>query len=104
MTLADHNRVLRILIEIDIRDLNAALNEAHGIAAVLERAGLRRPILLHGVDATVWSFVELAHRKRWSTRVGLEDGRTLADGRTVKDNAEIVAAAVAVFRPAPLSG
>ncbi|WJI41504.1 MULTISPECIES: 3-keto-5-aminohexanoate cleavage protein, partial [Mesorhizobium] len=104
VTLADHNRVLRILVEIDIRDLNAALDEAHGIAAVLERAGLRRSILLHGVDATVWSFVELAHRKRWSTRVGLEDGRTLADGRTAKDNAEIVAAAVAVFRPAPLSG
>ncbi|PZV39688.1 3-keto-5-aminohexanoate cleavage protein [Mesorhizobium kowhaii] len=99
--LADHGRVLRILIEIDIRDLPAALDEAHGIAAVLERAGVRRPILLHGVDATVWPFVELAHRKRWSTRVGLEDGKTLADGRTARDNAEIVAAAVAIFRPVP---
>lgn len=99
--LADHSRMLRILIEIDIRDLPAALDEAHGIAAVLERAGVRRPILLHGVDATVWPFVELAHRKRWSTRVGLEDGKTLADGRTARDNAEIVAAAVAIFRPVP---
>ncbi|TPN43463.1 MULTISPECIES: 3-keto-5-aminohexanoate cleavage protein [unclassified Mesorhizobium] len=104
VTFADRDRVLRILIEIDIQDLNAALDEAHGIAAVLERAEVRRPILLHGVDATVWPFVELAHRKRWSTRVGLEDSRTLADGRTAKDNAEIVAAAVAVFRPSPLSG
>ncbi|MFB9981165.1 3-keto-5-aminohexanoate cleavage protein [Mesorhizobium kowhaii] len=99
--LADHSRVLRILIDIDIRDLPAALDEAHGIAAVLERAGVRRPILLHGVDATVWPFVELAHRKRWSTRVGLEDGKTLADGRTARDNAEIVAAAAAIFRSAP---
>ncbi|MER8630541.1 3-keto-5-aminohexanoate cleavage protein [Mesorhizobium opportunistum] len=98
MTFADRDRVLRILIEIDIWDITAALDEAHGIAAVLERAGLRRPILLHGVDITVWPFVELAHRKRWSTRVGLEDGRTLADGRTAKDNAEIVAAAVAILR------
>jgi uncharacterized protein (DUF849 family) len=99
--LADHSRVLRILIEIDIHGLPAALDEAHGIAAVLERAGVRRPVLLHGVDATVWPFVELAHRKRWSTRVGLEDGKTLADGRTARDNAEIVAAAVAIFRPVP---
>jgi uncharacterized protein (DUF849 family) len=99
--LADHDRVLRILIEIDIQDLPAALDEAHRIAAVLERAGVRRPVLLHGVDATVWPFVALAHRKRWSTRVGLEDGKTLADGTTAKDNAEIVAAAVAIFRGAP---
>lgn len=98
MTFADRDRVLRILTEIDIQDLNAALDEAHGIDAVLECAGLRRPILLHGVDATVWPFVELAHRKRWSTRVGLEDGRT------AKDNEEIVAAAVAVFRQVPLGG
>lgn len=100
--LADRDRVLRILIEIDIQDLPAALDEAHGIAAVLERAGVRRPILLHGVDATVWRFVELARRKRWSTRVGLEDGKTLADGRTARDNAAIVEAAVAIFRGAPV--
>ncbi|MBE1708850.1 MULTISPECIES: 3-keto-5-aminohexanoate cleavage protein [Mesorhizobium] len=100
VALADHDRVLRILIEIDIQDLAAALDEATGIAAVLERAEVRRPILLHGVDATVWPFVELARQKRWSTRVGLEDGTTLADGTVAKDNAEIVAAAVAVFRSA----
>ncbi|OBQ70940.1 3-keto-5-aminohexanoate cleavage protein [Mesorhizobium erdmanii] len=101
VALADHGQVLRILIEIDIQDLSAALDEAHGIAAVLKRAEARRPILLHGVDATVWPFVELAHQKRWSTRVGLEDGKTLADGTVAKDNAEIVAAAVAIFRSLP---
>lgn len=99
--LADHSRVLRILIEIDIQDLPTALDEAHGIAAVLERTGVRRPILLHGVDATVWPFVALAHRKRWSTRVGLEDGRMLSDGTMAQDNAAIVAGAVAVFRSVP---
>ncbi|QKC96007.1 3-keto-5-aminohexanoate cleavage protein [Mesorhizobium sp. NZP2298] len=97
VALADRNRVLRVLIEIDIQDLAAALDEARGIGAVLERAEMRRPILLHGVDATVWPFVELARQKRWSTRVGLEDGKTLADGTVAKDNAEIVAAAVAIF-------
>ncbi|PWJ94893.1 uncharacterized protein (DUF849 family) [Mesorhizobium loti] len=101
VALPGHDQVLRILIEIDIPDLSAALDEAHGIAAVLERAGVRRPILLHGVDATVWPFVKLAHQKRWSTRVGLEDGKTLADGTVAKDNAEIVAAAAAIFRSTP---
>lgn len=99
--LAGHDRVLRILIEIDTQDLAAALDEAHGIAAVLERAGVRRPILLHGADATVWPFVALARRKRWSTRVGLEDGKTLADGKMAQDNAAIVAAAAAIFRAVP---
>ncbi|MBZ9960790.1 3-keto-5-aminohexanoate cleavage protein [Mesorhizobium sp. BR1-1-14] len=97
VSLADHDRVLRILIEIDIQELPAALAEAHGIVAALDRAGVRRPILLHGADATVWPFVELARRRRWSTRVGLEDGRTLPDGKVALDNAEIVAAAAAVF-------
>ncbi|TIN59182.1 MAG: 3-keto-5-aminohexanoate cleavage protein, partial [Mesorhizobium sp.] len=32
------------------------------------------------------------------TRVGLEDGNTLADGTVAKDNAAIIAAAVAIFR------
>lgn len=98
VALPGHDQVQRILIEIDIPDLSAALDEAHGIVAVLERAGVRRPILLHGVDATVWPFVKVAHRKRWSTRVGLEDGNTLADGTVAKDNAAIIAAAVAIFR------
>ncbi|MBZ9723654.1 3-keto-5-aminohexanoate cleavage protein [Mesorhizobium sp. CO1-1-11] len=99
VALADHGRVLRILIEIDIPDLPAALDEAHGIAAILERAGVRRQILLHGVDGTVWPFVDLARQKRWSTRVGLEDGKTLADGTVARDNAEIVAATAANFTP-----
>lgn len=96
--LAGCERVLRILIEIDIAELPLAMAEADGIAAVLQGAGTRRSILLHGVDATVWPFVKRARRERWSTRVGLEDGSTLADGSLATDNAQIVAAAVAMFR------
>lgn len=98
VALAGYERVLRVLIEIDIADLPLAMAEADSIAAVLQGAGARRPILLHGVDATVWPFVGRARRERWSTRVGLEDGSTLADGSVATDNAAIVAAAVAVFR------
>jgi uncharacterized protein (DUF849 family) len=91
-------RVLRILIEVTEQDLGRALDVVDGIVAVLNRAELRRPILLHGFDATVWPFVSLAVERRWSTRVGLEYGRGLADGTVASDNTALVAAAVEVFR------
>ena len=91
------DRVLRILIEIGEQDLEAALRLGNEIAAVLNRGGLRRAILLHGFDATVWPFVEVARQRRWSTRVGLEDGKHLADGKTARDNADLVAAALAIY-------
>ena len=101
LSLADRNGVLRILIEIDEQDLAVAMAVADGIARLLEGAGSRRPILLHGVDATVWPLVERARRRRWSTRVGLEDGRHLPDGAIAADNAALVRAAVALFQSAP---
>jgi uncharacterized protein (DUF849 family) len=101
VNLPDHGGILRILIEIEEQSLSVGCQVADDIAAVLDRAGLRRPILLHGFDATVWPFVELAHRRRWSTRVGLEDGKHLMDGTTAPDNAALVTAAVAIFRTTP---
>lgn len=101
--LPERDRAFRILIEIDDQDPGVARQAADGIAAVLERAGVRRPILAHGFDATVWPLVDLARRRRWSTRVGLEDGKHLADGTTAADNPALVAAAVAMFR-APHAG
>jgi uncharacterized protein (DUF849 family) len=98
--LPDHARVFRILIEIGEQDFAVARQVADDITAVLERANVRRPILLHGFDATVWPFVELARQRRWSTRVGLEDGKHLPDQTTAPDNAALVTAAVAIFRNA----
>ncbi|TGQ31282.1 3-keto-5-aminohexanoate cleavage protein [Mesorhizobium sp. M00.F.Ca.ET.216.01.1.1] len=95
----DHGRqVLRILIEIGEQEPDAALEVSNGIAAVLERAGMRRAILLHGSDATVWPFVHRAAERNWSTRVGLEDGKELPDGTTASGNDALTAAAVAIFR------
>ena len=96
--LPDHLRVFRILIEIGEQDFTAARQVADDIAGVLERANVRRPILLHGFDATVWPFVELARSLRSSTRVGLEDCKHLPDGTTASDNVALIAAAVAIFR------
>jgi uncharacterized protein (DUF849 family) len=93
----DHGLVLRILIEIGEQDMAAARKTADGIAALLDRASVRRPILLHGFDTTVWPFVAIAHQRQWSTRVGLEDGKHLPDGTIAPGNAALVAAAVAIF-------
>ncbi|CCV15214.1 3-keto-5-aminohexanoate cleavage protein [Mesorhizobium sp. STM 4661] len=95
----DHGgRVLRILIEISEQTLDEAFAVSAGIEAVLERAGIRRAMLLHGSDATVWPFVQRAAERHWSTRVGLEDGGALPDGTTASGNAALTAAAVAIFR------
>ncbi|WP_227287700.1 3-keto-5-aminohexanoate cleavage protein [Boseongicola sp. H5] len=69
-----------------------------GIRVVLDRAGLRRPILLHRVDATVWHFAEQAIARRWSTRVGLEDGDQMPDGRCAASNTDLVQDAITLYR------
>lgn len=92
------DKVLRILIEIDEQEIGAACDVADGIAVVLDKAGIRKPVLLHGSDDIVWPFVQLARKRMWSTRVGLEDGKHLPDGTIAANNAAIVAAAVAIFR------
>jgi uncharacterized protein (DUF849 family) len=90
--------VLRILIEVAEQDIEQARAVASGVVKLLDRSGVRRPRLLHGFDATVWDFVTLAAELRLSTRVGLEDGSKLPDGSTASGNADLVAAAVDVFR------
>ncbi|MFH6786229.1 MULTISPECIES: 3-keto-5-aminohexanoate cleavage protein [Methylobacterium] len=98
LTLPGRHRVLRLLIEIDEQDLRAAHAMVEDIASILARGDARRPILLHGFDATVWPLAELAFARRWSTRVGLEDGRHCPDGSVAPDNVALVASAVRMLR------
>ena len=102
VSLEDHQRVLRVLIELDYeQDWQSARAVEDGILEVLERRGVTRPVLLHGFDATVWPFVELARQRRFSTRIGLEDGKHLPDGTIASGNAALVAAAVDIFLGRP---
>ena len=94
-------RCLRMLIEINEQELGAAMAVSDAILSVLARAGVRRPILLHGFDATVWPFVRHAFARGFSTRVGLEDGAALPDGGMAGGNADLVAAAVALRAGSP---
>ena len=90
-------RALHVLVEVEQQDEAEGLAVAKGIEAVLARAGLRRPVLLHGLDVTLWRFVARAAERRFSTRVGLEDGCVLPDGAVTPGNAALVTAAVGLF-------
>jgi uncharacterized protein (DUF849 family) len=89
---------MRILIEIGEQDLGEAMAVADGILEVV--AGVEKPILLHGLDATVWPLIERCAREGLSTRIGLEDGDQMPDGSIAESNAALVAAAVDVMRGA----
>jgi uncharacterized protein (DUF849 family) len=99
VSLPSCNQVFRILIEIEEQNSEKADATADGIEAVLQRANLLRPVLVHGFDATVWHFISRARKNRLSTRVGLEDGRLLRNGNIAPGNGELVGDAVDIFTP-----
>jgi uncharacterized protein (DUF849 family) len=92
--------VLRILVELSEQDEAEAMAAADATLSVLARAGVSKPVLLHGFDDTVWPFVSRAARDGFSTRVGLEDGAALPDGTLAAGNAALVAAAAGLMRRA----
>ncbi len=98
LDISGHTLVWRILIEIAEQELDEALQSVRSIASILNHGGFRRPILLHGIDVTMWPLVRLARQHRWSTRVGLEDGKFRADGTLARNNAELVSDAAAIYR------
>jgi uncharacterized protein (DUF849 family) len=87
-------RCLRILIEPRGADAPAALKSADEMIAVLDRARITPPRLLHGSNASAWGVIEAAARRGYDTRAGLEDMLMLPDGSTAADNAAIIAEAV----------
>jgi uncharacterized protein (DUF849 family) len=84
---------LRYLLEINQQVESEALAELSALEAVLVGAPAK-PILLHGLDATVWPLMDIAFARGYSTRVGLEDGRHLPDGSIASSNAALVEAAL----------
>src|SRR5881296_3927687 len=84
---------LRILLEPGDTDAAAALRLVGQLEEILDRAGVRLPRLLHGVDAAAWPLIAAATARGYDTRVGLEDTLALPDGRLASGNAALVAAA-----------
>jgi uncharacterized protein (DUF849 family) len=94
VALPEADSCLRILIEIDEQESAAALRVAHGVIAVLDKAGSKLPRQLHGFDASKWEMHGEALRLSLDQRIGFEDGGFLPDGRSAGSNAELIAAAV----------
>jgi len=84
-------RALRVLIEMEADPAPAAA-EAAAILTLLDE-GPALPVLLHGEGPSLWPLVEMAARLGLDTRVGLEDGLLLPDGRPAPGNAAMVRAA-----------
>jgi len=87
-------RALRFLFEINQQDETEGRTELAAIERRLGDAAQQKSVLLHGSGRTVWLFVREAFGRGYSTRVGLEDGATLPDGRIAPSNAALVSAAI----------
>lgn len=81
---------VRILIEPEDEDPDAAVAHSRAIAAALRSAGVTAPLLYHGYDATAWPVVRAAIEDGAEVRVGFEDMLTLDDGTLAPDNTSMV--------------
>jgi uncharacterized protein (DUF849 family) len=87
--------VLRMLVEVDIQDLDLAMDEADRIVEVLNALPSPKPILMHGFDDTAWPFLNRAIAENYSIRIGLEDTRVLPNGPpTLRNNVELIRCAI----------
>jgi len=83
-------RCLRVLIEPQAQQLDAALGTVAEIEALLDAAGVTLPRLLHGMDGTAWPMIAEAAARGYDTRIGFEDTLTLPDGSMAASNAVLV--------------
>ncbi len=84
------HQVLRALVEVE-----AGADDARAIAELVPDGV---PQLWHGAGGRTWEVIAAAFEAGVDVRVGLEDVLVLPDGRIAADNAELVAAAIALAR------
>jgi len=90
-------RCLRILLEPQVQDFDAALDVVRAVEALLDAAQITIPRLLHGIDRTAWPMIAEAARRGYQTRIGFEDTVHLPDDTPAPTNAVLVAAARRVY-------
>jgi uncharacterized protein (DUF849 family) len=83
---------LRVLLEPQEQELKSAIETVNAMEDVLRSVDLS--FLLHGTEATAWPMMDEAIARGYDVRIGLEDTIVLPDGRTAKDNVELVNEAV----------
>jgi uncharacterized protein (DUF849 family) len=82
------HQLVRALVEVD-----GGVEEARAIAQLIPDGV---PQLWHGYGERTWQVLSAAATAGVDVRVGLEDTLVMPDGRIATDNAELVAAAVAL--------
>jgi uncharacterized protein (DUF849 family) len=92
---------LRILLEPQEHEVSDAVRSVEAIEAALSGAPIHRPRLLHGAGPTAWPLLDVARRRGYDARIGLEDTLELPDGRLARDNAQMVAVALTEWRGQP---
>nr|WP_202334271.1 3-keto-5-aminohexanoate cleavage protein [Mesorhizobium sp. L-8-3] len=90
-------RCRRVLIEPLDLDSDVAVRHAVEMEAIVMSAGIRLEQVHHGNGAACWAVNRRALAKGHGIRTGLEDVTVLPDGTPARDNAELVAAAVALI-------
>jgi uncharacterized protein (DUF849 family) len=96
------DRLVRILIEPQEAELDAAIATADAIEQCLDGVAPDVPRLLHGYRDTAWDLLAEAARRGYDARIGLEDTIRMPDGSRAHDNADLVRAALAHYRAAEL--
>jgi uncharacterized protein (DUF849 family) len=86
------DQLVRVLVEVDDSDPEAAVAHCWEIEAALDEAGIAAPRLHHGEDVATWAVIDAAVERGRDVRIGLEDTLVLADGSPASSNADLVAA------------
>lgn len=98
VSVANARNCLRVLIEINEKEFLEGAQAARQIMGILDRADIRLPRLLHGLENTMWPFYREALRLKLDTRIGFEDGKLLPSGAEAENNAALIRAADALLR------
>jgi uncharacterized protein (DUF849 family) len=85
------DRLLRVLVEPDDEEPEAAVARAAAIDAALDDAGIEAPRLHHGFGVATWSVIDAAIAMGRDVRIGLEDTQVMPHGSMPRDNAALVA-------------
>jgi uncharacterized protein (DUF849 family) len=89
---------LRVLVETSDGGAEDPVAAAAEIDELLVAGGVGAPQLHHGAGADAWTVLDAALARGRDVRIGLEDTTLLPDGRTARDNAELVAEAARRLR------
>lgn len=98
------SRCLRVMFEPEQQDLRVALDGVERLEKMLDRAGVKIPRLLHGLNRTAWDLIDAAVMRGYDTRIGFEDVLALPDGSRAPSNAELVAEVVKRTRGSKAAG